>query len=1200
MRISDFAIANPVKVVVGVILVGMFGLISLFGVPVQMTPEVTRPVIRVRTEWPGAGPQEIENDIVSKQEEQLQDIEGMIDFRSTCYDGGGDIEMEFRVGTNINSTLLKVANSLDQVENYPPDADEPTIYTSSSTSNSIAYLRLMAMPPSRQQLEAFRDAHPEVAEPISKLLARDTIETVHVYGLARRYPVLNELIKNDPKVLTMRQFAEDVVAARVANVSGVSEAEIYGGSQPELRVVIDPARLAAHQITIEDLRAALVAQNADVSGGDLWEGKRRYMIRTLGQFYTPQDVENVIVAYRDGAPVYVKDLASVQLTSSKTQGAGHQRGVESLTLAVRRTEGTNVLEVMNGVMAVVDELNESILPAMRLKLIPGYDETVYIRSATRLVRNNIFIGGALAICVLLLFLRSGRSTLVVALAIPISCLGTFLVIRLLGRSINVISLAGMSFAIGMVVDAAIVVIENIYSHYQQGEKPFVAASRGTSEVWGAILASTLTTLAVFLPVIFIQEEAGQLFRDIAIAISAGVSISLIVSLTVIPTGAARLLREREHHHELEPHDGWLSRVARSWNDWIVTVTERLQDGDVSRPAMAVVVVLFCLGALCLVPVRWVAIESWPHRIMQPNLLWLAAVGIAIVLFVPMAFRAKRLAIVLTMIMLSMGLSYRLMLPADYLPEGNKNLINGRLNMPAGYNIDQMMAIGSMIEERLQPYWEAEEGSPEEAALDGPRIADFFFVAYRGGTFMGARAAEPERAHELIPVLRRATSGIPGVTAFISQSGLFERRSSGGRNIEIEVSGPELEKLVGIARRITGEVRRMYSPEETESSVETSPKLDMQSPELHIRRNAEKAAESGVSNVELGYAIDALVDGAYAGRYWHQGKEIDLKIYGADQFSSRTQDIAALPIGTPSGELISISDVADVALSSGPEQVQRIDRERAFIVRVQPGPGIALEEAMQRIDREVLQPIRDSGDLQGIYHLNLAGTADSLRQMRTALSGSMILALVITFLLIAALYESFLYPLVIMISVPMAAVGGFAALRLQYLYSGQRLDTLTMLGFIILIGTVVNNAILIVNQALNYIRHEGRHHREAVTESVRGRIRPIFMSTMTTVLGMLPLVCLPGAGSELYRGLGSVVVGGLLVSTIFTLFLVPILFTLTFELRQHVVSEGWLSRLRPAPAPQVATAGAPLTVPASAKLGPAPKPFDGPPAHGPDK
>ena len=1177
MRISDFAIANPVKVAVGVILVGMFGTISLLGIPVQMTPEVTRPVVSVRTQWPGAGPQEIENDIVSKQEEQLQDIEGMIDFRSTCIDGRGEIVMEFEVGTDINSTLLKVANRLDQVEDYPPDADEPILRTSSSSSNSIAYLRLMAMPPSRQRLRAFRDAHPEVAEPIDALLARDTIETVHVYGLARRYPIINELIKNDPKVLNMRRFAEDVVAARVANVSGVSEAEIYGGSELELRVIIDPARLAAHQITIEQLRAALVAQNVDVSGGDLWEGKRRYVIRTLGQFYTPEDVENVIVTYRDGAPVYVKALASVRLLNSKTLGMGRQRGVESLTLAVRRTEGTNVLEVMNGVMAVVDELNESVLPAMRLRLISGYDETHYIRSATRLVRNNIFIGGALAIGVLLLFLRSGRTTLVVALAIPICCLGTFLVIRLLGRSINVISLAGMSFAIGMVVDAAIVVLENIYSHYQRGEKPFVAAGRGTSEVWGAILASTLTTLAVFLPVIFIQEEAGQLFRDIAIAICAGVSISLVVSLTVIPSGAARLLRERELHHKIQTRDGRLDRAAGTVNKAIVSLTERLQAGRISNPAMMVIVVLFAFGALCLVPLQAAESGFWPDRLPRPNFTWLAGAVVASVLFVPLAFRARRAAVVLTMTVLSLGLSYRLMLPADYLPEGNKNLINGRLDVPAGYNIEQMMAIGKIIEGRLQPYWEAQPGSPEAEALDGPRIQDFYFVAYGGRTFMGARAAQPERAVELIPVLRRATDGIPGVTAFISQSGLFERRGSGGRNIEIEISGPELEKLVSIARRITGEVRRMYSPEETESSIETSPKLEMQSPELHIRRNAEKAAESGVSNAELGYAIDALVDGAYAGRYWHQGKEIDLKIYGDDEFSSRTQDIARLPIGTPSGDLVSIRDVADVVLSSGPETIQRIDRERAFIVRLRPGPSIALEEAMQRIDAEILQPIRDSGELEGIYHLNLAGTADSLRQMRAALSGSMILALIITFLLIAALYESFIYPLVIMISVPMAAVGGFAALRLQYLYSGQRLDTLTMLGFIILIGTVVNNAILIVNQALNYIRRDGWHHRDAVTESVRGRIRPIFMSTMTTVLGMLPLVLLPGAGSELYRGLGSVVIGGLLVSTIFTLFLVPMLFTLTFELREYLWERSQQGRRRtaPIPAPRMATAGAPL-------------------------
>lgn len=1148
MKISDFSIENPVKVTVGVVFVWIFGLLAFFRIPIQLAPEVQTPFISIETRWSGASPQEVEKEIVSKQEELLQDIEGMTELESTSSDGRGEVSMEFKIGVDMSTVLIKVANKLDQVEDYPVDADEPVIQTASSMSESIAYLRLLPAAPSEQRLVAFRDAHPELRDVIQPLIDKPMLETVTVYALAKKHPEINDLIKDDPDVLSMRTWVEDNVAKRIARVPGVAQSEIYGGSTQELRVTVDPTRLAARQITIGQLRAALQSENADVSAGDLWEGKRAYGIRTLGRFESPEQIRNVIVTQRDGAPVYVRDIAEVSLANSKTLGIGHQRGVNSMTVSVKRQDNANVLEVMEGVREAVEELNATVLKAKRLHLYIGYDSTTYIEHATMLVRNNIFIGGGLSIMVLLLFLRSGRSTLVVALAIPISCIGTFLIIRLLGRSINVISMAGMSFAVGMVVDSAIVVLENIYSHYQRGARPLEAASRGTTEVWGAILASTLTTLAVFLPVIFIQQEAGQLFRDIAIAICAAVSFSLIVSLTVIPAAAARLLKEDRSSKSARTN--LVDRIAARGVEAITATTRRLQAGEISNLEIMAAVILFAVGAAGLMPMTFAEGGGWDAWLPHIGFSAVAVVVVATVLFAIAAFRARRLAIVVTMIVLAMGLSWRLMPPAEYLPEGNKNLIYASMQPPPGYSIEKMMELGAVVEDRLRPYWEAEPGSPEAEALDGPTIRDFFLVARRGSIFMGARVHDPDRARELMPVLQRASSDIPGVISFANQSSLFARRMSGGRNIEIEITGPELERLIEIGKVILADVQGLYPPE-TETNIRPQPSLDLGSPEMHIRRNSVKASERDVSTSELGYAINALVDGAYAGPYWHEGKEIDLKIYGADEFSQRTQDVAQLPIGTPRGELVAIGDVADVVMASGPEMIWRVDRERAIAIEVRPGPDIALEDAMNTIDAKVLEPLRRSGELGDLYHLRLAGTADNLREMQRALSGSLFLALLITFLLIAALYESFIYPMVIMISVPMAAVGGFAALRLQNLYVTQRLDTLTMLGFIILIGTVVNNAILIVNQALNYIRHDGMNHQDAIEESVRGRIRPIFMSTFTTVLGMLPLVLFTGAGSELYRGLGSVVLGGLLVSTVFTLFLVPMLFSLMYESRLRI-------------------------------------------------
>jgi HAE1 family hydrophobic/amphiphilic exporter-1 len=1152
-HIFEFCIHNPVKVAVGVILVWIFGLLALWRIPVQLTPEVTQPVISIRTEWSGASPEEIEKEIITPQEEQLQDIPGTIDFRATCSDSFAEIEMEFEVGTDMSATLLKVGNRLDQVRQYPEDADEPTIRSVGVNSSRIAWFSLMPAPPQRDEVEAFIAKHPDMRGALEGVLAKDEIDVVKIYELSQKHPELEELIVGNCDPMELKIFAEDVISAELERVPGVADADVYGGSDVEMRVIIDPVRLAARHLSILDVRESLAAENKNVSGGDIWEGKRRNVIRTLGRFDAPEQVADVVLAYRDGAPVYVKDVAEVRLDHSKSTGVGHQRGVRMLSIGVARDQGANVLTVMAGVKAKTKILNDGILAANKLYLFQSYDETVYIDSATKLVEWNIVIGGALTVFVLLAFLRHIRSTLIVTLSIPISVIGTFMVIWLLGRSINVVSLAGMSFAVGMVVDAAVVVLENIFSHYQRGDDPFTAASRGVSEVWGAILASTLTTVAVFLPVVFIEEAAGQLFRDIAIAISVGVCLSLLVSLTVIPTAASRLLaRDRASHgavHALPGSKGRTARWGKSFVDRIVRTSERLVRGRITNLELALAVLLFSAGVAMLVPRSWVSVSVWPWSYPIFSFAALLAGTVGCVVFALVAMRYRRLGVAMTAIVLPIGLSWAIMPSADYLPEGNKNLVFASLQPPPGYNLDQLTELARRIEDRLRPFWEVEPGSPKEAALDGPAIESVFLIARTRGMFLGARAVDESRAAEMVPVITRATSDLPGVRSFVNQSSLFERGLSGGRTIDIEISGPDLNRLIELGHEVMARVAEEFPAETTETAVQPVPSLDLGSPELHVHRNVEKAAQRGINTSDLGYIVDALVDGAYSGTFWHHGKEINLVIYGQDRFSERTQNVEQLPLVTPTGDLVRLADIADVTDAAGPEQIVRVDRQRAITIRVRPGPGIALEDATTRIDEEILGPIRDRGDLGGLYQFTLAGTADDLAQMRSAMAGSLLLALVITYLLIAALYESFLYPVVIMISVPLASVGGFVGLRMLNFFTPQRLDILTMLGFVILIGTVVNNAILIVDHALQLIRNRGGNHYDAVAESVRGRVRPIFMTTLTTVLGMSPLVLLPGAGSELYRGLGVVVLSGLLVSTVFTLFLVPMLFGLVYEARE---------------------------------------------------
>lgn len=1189
MQLINAFVQNPVKVAVGVLLTALFGVVALLRMPMQLTPEVQTPTITIETRWPGASPQEVEQEIIHEQEEQLKSVEGVTKLSSESMDSMGRITMEFLVGTNMDEALLKVNSRLNQVPSYPEDADQPIISTANASDRPIAWFILSAKNPSDDELRAFQEryqaSNPELAAGIQKVrdASNPGLAMMRLRLLAKQHPEVAEVLPPETLDVTkLRRFAEDEIESRFERVAGVSQSNVIGGLEDELQVIVDPQKLAARQLTIGDVRAVLRGQNQDTSAGDYWEGKRRYVVRTLGQFRTPEQVENQLLAVRDGAPVYVRDVAEVRLGHKKPDGLVRRFGESSIAINVVRETGANVLDVMDGLRATNRELNETILAQRGLQLTQVYDETDYIYSSINLVQENIFIGGALTMIVLMAFLHLGirsllaapliiltaiaaayvspwffiislaiiigagfwfaRGALVVGLAIPTSIIGTFLVLSILGRSLNVISLAGLAFAVGMLVDNAVVVLENIYRRYDElHEPPFTAAVRGTQEVWGAVVSSTLTTVAVFLPIVFVQEEAGQLFRDIALAITAAVSLSMIVAMIVIPPAAARLFvrtaaqgetapAERSHrvteeaplalhHGNGEPTNGHVLHASpRNGQQHAAPAPSRRGlAGVVQRISSGIIGVVETLAGVFITVV--VGVNRW---IQQGSV--------------------RGVAVVAAMVITSFYLSYLFWPKVEYLPTGNRNLVFGILLPPPGYNLDQLMEMGEKVEADLRPYWDVDPNSPEAQNLDFPIIGDFFFVARGRQVFLGIRAHDPSRVAELVPLVQKVGAQLPGTFTVAKQSSLFEQGLTAGRTVEIEIAGPELPKLVALGGQIMGQVRELMP----DAQVRPVPSLDLSGPELHVRPKLVQAAQMGINSSDLGYAVNALVDGAYAGDYYLEGDKIDLTIKGRDEFSGSSQDIRALPISTPLGQLVPLEAVADVELSSGPEQVNHRERLRAITIEVSPPERMALEDAMLQLQSRIVQPLYASGQLDGGYRINLAGTADKLRSTWEALRFNVILALLITYLLMAALFESWLYPFVIIMSVPLGAVGGVVGLELLNLLYFQPLDVLTMLGFVILIGTVVNNPILIVHQALNHIREDHMTARDAVLESVRTRIRPIFMTTTTTVLGLLPLVLFPGAGSELYRGLGAVVLGGLLVSTIFTLVFVPTLFTLTLK------------------------------------------------------
>ena len=1187
MHLINAFVHNPVKVSVGVLLVALFGFISLTRMPMQLTPEVQRPAITIETRWPGASPQEVEQEIVQEQEEQLKSVEGVTKMSSESMDSMGKITLEFGVDADMSQIVPLVNSRLQQVPEYPEDADEPVISTSNSADQPIGWFILSVLPPSPERLDDFARRYPAFADRLDSVRSARNVglAIMRLRQLGRENPQLKELLPPEElEVAKLRRFAEDEIEARFERVPGVSQSNVFGGYEDELQVVVDPEKLAARRLTLTQVRDVLRGQNEDTSGGDFWEGKRRWVVRALGQFRTPEQVENQLLAIRDGAPVFVRDVAEVRLDYKKPEGIVKRYGESNIAVNCVRETGANVLDVMAGLRLAVEELNRTVLNPRGLQLSQVYDETEYIYSAVDLVKNNIFIGGALTMIVLMLFLHLGartllaipliivtavaaayvspwffaialvvviaagfwfaRGALVVGLAIPTSIIGSFLVLGMLGRSLNVISLAGLAFAVGMLVDNAVVVLENVYRRYSLGESPFTAAVRGTQEVWGAVAASTLTTIAVFLPVIFVQEEAGQLFRDIALAISAGVGLSMVVSMTVIPTAAARLFGGREEDE---------AAAAGSLRSRRFTVVRDLADGNGQAERRAAQAEHN--HARSALPRRF---AEWAVAPIAGFASAFVAVIVAINAWTQRGL-VRRLGVVAILVGASAGVTWMLRPQVEYLPTGNRNLVFGILLPPPGYNLDTLLEMGSQVENGLKRYADVDPESAAAAELDGPVIEDFFFVARGRQVFIGLRAYDPTRAAELVPIVQRMGAGLPGTFAVANQASLFGRGLEGGRVIDIEITGPDLKKLVGLGGQIIGQVGELIP----NSQPRPLPSLDLSSPEVHVTPKLVQAADMRVSTTDLGFAVNVLIDGAYVSDYYLDGKKIDLTVRGSrpsgideteaqGEYRWNTQDVQALPIATPLGQLVPLSALADVQLASGPEQVNRRERVRAITIQVSPPPEVPLELAMSRIENGIVQPLRETGQLTGGYQINLAGTADKLRDTWDALRFNVILALVITYLLMAALFESWLYPLVIIFSVPLGAVGGVLGLAVLNMFVLQTLDVLTMLGFVILIGTVVNNPILIVHQSLNHMREDGLSQRDAILESVRTRIRPIFMTTITTVLGLLPLVLFPGAGSELYRGLGAVVLGGLLVSTVFTLVLVPALFSLTMDARDAFI------------------------------------------------
>jgi len=1038
MNLIRLAIERPIAVVAAVLMIIMFGLVSLQTIPIQLTPDVRKPVITIKTNWTGAAPAEIEREIVNRQEDVMRGLEGLEEITSRSRNGQASVSLEFAIDQDMNKALLLVSNRLDRVGGYPLEASEPTLDTAGSEDSPIAWFTLTR--------------------------TGDNQRGIHTYS----------------------NYVEDVIQDRLERVAGVSLVNVYGGTRKQMEVVVDPSKMARYGLTVPQVVNALASANSSASAGDVDEGKRRYVVRTEGDLSSIEQIRSVVLRSnldaRTGgiARVTVGDIGDVGFGYKKATATIRHLGKPAIVINTVRSTGANVIDTMEGIRDAVLELNRDFLPKEKLSLKQVYDETIYINSAIDLVQQNIYIGGTLAALVLLLFLRSGATTLIISLAIPVSVVGSFVAMAAMGRSINVISLAGIAFAVGMVVDAAIVVLENIYRHRQQGHPAAKAAYMGAQQVWGAVLVSALTTVLVFTPILIMKLEIGQLFRDIAVAISVAVTLSLVVSVTLIPALSNRLLREMPASAETRRLP-----LIDSFAAWFTRMVVGFTHLCVNSKAMAITAVLVICGT--------------------------AATATAV--FLP---------------------------KLEYLPEGNRNLVIGALMPPPGYNLETATGIANDVENAVRSLWASETGA-ESAPGQPPKMESFFFVARSSSTFVGASSVDPKRVAELIPVIRKPVFKEPGTFGFITQPSLFGRSIGSGRSIDFDISGPDLEQVLEIAMQATAIIGREL-PRKEGNQLRPKPGLELGAPEVRIYPDPTRLADNGVTAREFSQTVDAFNDDVRVAEITIDGKRIDLSLRGQKGWATETQGIGYLPIVTRSGDIVPVNSLADVKVTSGPTEILHKERQRTVTLEVRPSADIPLESAMELLSEKVIAPLRAKGLPPGLS-LELSGTADKLTEAWKSMVINLVIAVVIVYLVMAVLFESFIYPLIIVLSVPLASAGGVGGLAILNMFVHHQLDMLTLLGFVILVGIVVNNAILLVHQTLYHFRKEGLDFEQSLIEATRNRIRPIFMSTLTSIFGMLPLVMFPGAGSELYRGLGSVVVGGLALSAVMTLAIIPPLMSL---------------------------------------------------------
>ena len=1050
MTLAGRAIARPVTVCMVTIAAMLFGSISLDRLGLTLLPELTYPTLTIRTEFDGAAPAEVEEQVTRRIEQRVGVVNGVRKMHSISAAGQSDVILEFRWGADMDMASIEVREKLDLVR-LPIELDKP------------ALLRL----------------NPNL-DPIYRFsLTSEAADAASVDALQ-----------------SLRRYADEFLKRKLDAVPGVAATIVAGGFEDEVAVFVDQSKLAQLDLTVAELGQKLQATNVNLSGGTLEDGAQEYLVRTLNQFDTIEDIRSTIIFQRGGQIIRLGDVAEVKEGQKDRDAIMRVNGLQAIEVSLYKEGDGNTVEVAANIRAEIERLTKNLGEGM--VLTPIYDQSEFIESAISEVQLAAFQGAGLAVLVLFLFLKQIRVTLIIAVTVPASVMMTFAMMRLFDISLNVMSLGGIALAVGMLMDNAIVVLENIARRREQGESLRQASETGGAEVSGAVLASTMTTIAVFLPLAFVEGIAGQLFKDQALTVTFALLASLILAVTLIPMLSAL---------------GAQSEAA-------------LPPSAASKPEQRQVVRRifggFLRGVYGVLGLALSALRLILRPVMLGFDLLYAALAQGYAQLLVRALQSPATTILISVVLLvSSGLLLN-RLALELIPNISQGEFQVSLELPPGTRIESTDALIEKVQQGLQ---------------DAESVARTYSVAGTGGRMDASAVSGGENLGRITVVLapdesgtkearvmqqvRRVLDDEPALKYSLERPQFFTFSTP----LEIEVTGTDLDGIRSVAESLVSSMTRSGSFSDVESTILSG------YPELQIEFDQDRIAALGLTVPQVAARVVDKVKGNVPTEFTFQDKKIDIRLRVDEGARDSKADIENLIVNPESSEQVRLKTVAKIFEAVGPADIQRLGQQRVGIVRANPiGADLAEGAAIvEQLLDEIPHPL-------GIKS-HVGGQSEEMAASFNSLAFALLLALILVYLVMASLFESLLHPFVIMFTIPLAGIGAVLALVL----TNTPVSVVVFIGGILLVGIVVNNAIVLVDRVNQFRRQSGYTKLDALVAGTNERLRPIMMTTLTTVLGLLPMALGFGEAAELRTPMAVTVIGGLMMSTLLTLVVIPVVY-----------------------------------------------------------